>query len=109
RAWVRAPAERGSEIPRGILAGRVTPEGAYNGRPFIDALQANDLFNPSLTIGGATWASRAMGPPCVGGKSRPSGRMRGGPPDPSAGPQTPRRPRAWPTGRFRSWLESPIS
>src|SRR5215813_276700 len=41
RAWVRAPAERGSKIPRGTLGWgcRRTPEGALNASPFIDAPQ----------------------------------------------------------------------
>src|SRR5262249_61140071 len=42
--------------------GRVTPEGTYNDRPFIDALQANGPFNPSLTTGGATCAPLATHP-----------------------------------------------
>jgi len=43
RAWVRAPAERGSKIPRGTLGGgcRRTPEGYINPTPYIGALQAN--------------------------------------------------------------------
>ena len=43
RAWVRAPTERGSKIPRGTLGWgcRRTPEGAFNATLFIDALQPN--------------------------------------------------------------------
>ena len=63
--WVRAPAERGSEIPRGTLAYGVggAPEGAFNATLFIDALQANGPFN-------AGWPSRpvARGPRTGGGR-----------------------------------------
>jgi hypothetical protein len=44
RAWVRAPAERGSEIPRGDLwvgGWEVRHEDAFNATLFINALQAN--------------------------------------------------------------------
>jgi hypothetical protein len=39
---IRAPTERGSEIPRGTLGWGVggTPEGVYEGMPFIGTLQA---------------------------------------------------------------------
>src|SRR5262249_40109213 len=44
---IRAPTERGSEIPRGDLGvGEVrgTPEGVYSGMPFIGTLQARAAF-----------------------------------------------------------------
>src|SRR5262249_59595267 len=43
--WVGAPAERGSEFPRGSLVYGVggAPEGTFNATLFIDALQANGL------------------------------------------------------------------
>src|SRR6516164_2995121 len=52
RAWVRAPAERGSKIPRGPWVGgcRRTPEGAFNATLFIDALQANGHRSPTVAL-----------------------------------------------------------
>src|SRR5215470_14097936 len=74
RAWVRAPAERGSEIPRGTLAYGVggAPEGTFNATLFIDALQANGPFN-------AGWPSRRRSPaaPVARGPRTGGGRFWG--------------------------------
>src|SRR5262249_32806038 len=72
--WVRAPAERGSEIPRRTLAYGVggAPEGAFNATLFIDALQANGPFN-------AGWPSRRRSPaaPVARGPRTGGGRFWG--------------------------------